>query len=96
MDATVRPSPGPEPSDRLPPPRGIDRWAILRSLDRERLAEEAADIPAERRARIVKIRDEIRRGVYATEARLAAALAGALADLARRAPGRRPRRLGDR
>jgi hypothetical protein len=79
--------PQPAPDDRLAPPPGLDRWAVLRALDRERLAAEAPDVPAARLARIVKIRDEIRRGVYLTDDRLATAAALALRAL--RDPRRR-------
>lgn len=74
MDARFHGDRIPPSSDSLPPPAGLDRYAVLRSFDRERLADEAADVPPERRARIVKIRDEIRRGVYASERRFAVAL----------------------
>ena len=69
--------------DALEPPAGLDRWAVLRSFDRERFAEEARDVPPSRRRRIVKIRDEIRRGTYDTGERLAIALAAALAQASR-------------
>jgi len=74
-------------ADSLPPPDGLDRYAVLRALDRERLAREEPGIPRERRARIARIRDELRRGVYETPERLAVAIERAIADV-----GRRPRR----
>jgi hypothetical protein len=70
-------------ADSLPAPDGIDRYAVHRALDRERLREEAPDLPRERLARIVKARDELRRGVYETEERLETALGRALLDLER-------------
>ncbi len=70
-------------ADSLPAPEGVDRYAIRRALDGERLADEAPDVPAARRSRIVKIRDEIRRGVYETPERLAIAMLRALDDAAR-------------
>jgi hypothetical protein len=73
MDARARHDRISPPADSLAPPAGLDRYAVLRSLDRERFADEAPDVPAARRARIVKIRDEIRRGVYANPHRLAVA-----------------------
>ncbi len=85
--------------DRLPLPAGVDRWAVLRALDAERLSEEAPDVQPARRARIVKIRDAIRRGAYVTEERLRAALERALDEIARgggtSAAGRAPRRRLD-
>jgi hypothetical protein len=71
-------------SDRLTPPCDLDRYAVLRALDRERLAEEAPDVDDARLRRIVKIRDEIRRGTYASGERLAIAIARALETGARR------------
>lgn len=68
---------------RLEPPTGLDRWAVLRALDRERLAATAPDVPRPRLLRIVKIRDEIRRGTYLTGERLAIAVASALAQARR-------------
>jgi hypothetical protein len=77
-------------ADSLPPPEGLDRYAVLRSLDRQYLAEVAPDVPRERRQRIVKIRDEIRRGVYETPERLDQALDRAIPD-AFEPPRPRPR-----
>ena len=68
-------------ADALPAPAPLDRYAVLRSLDRERLSEEAPDLPRERIQRIVRARDEIRRDVYVTEERLAIALGRALGAL---------------
>jgi hypothetical protein len=82
MDARFHGDRIPTSGDSLPPPAGLDHYAVLRSLDRERFADEAADLPPERRARIVKIRDEIRRGVYASERRIALALERLLRALA--------------
>jgi hypothetical protein len=76
-------------ADWLPPPDGLDRYAVLRSLDRERLSEVAPDVPAERRARIVRIRDEIRRGRYDTDDRVRVALERAFEAADRPPPPRR-------
>ena len=65
-------------ADSLPPPDGLDRYSLHRALDRERLAEEAPDVPRDRLARIVQIRDELRRGVYETPERLTTAIGRAL------------------
>ena len=73
----------------LDPPLGLDRYAVLRSLDRERLAEEAPDVPADRRARIVRIRDEIRRGLYDTDERVRVAIERAMEAADRPPPPRR-------
>jgi hypothetical protein len=79
----------PRVRDAIGYPAGIDRWGVLRALDRERLDAEAADLPPARRRRIAHIRDRIRRGEYLTEGKLAVALLRAFEDLAR---GERPRR----
>lgn len=68
-------------ADSLPGPESIDRWAVLRALDRERITEEAPEIGRERLARIVRIRDQIRRGVFETAERLAMGLARAIAEV---------------
>jgi hypothetical protein len=73
--------------DALPPPDGLDRHAVHRALDRERLSEIAPDIPADRLARIVRLRDEIRRDVFATPERLEVAIRRAVR--AARSPRRR-------
>jgi hypothetical protein len=70
-------------ADSLPPPDGVDRYAVLRALDRERLAELAPDLPRDRIARIARLRDELRRGAFETPERLAIAVARALKDASR-------------
>jgi hypothetical protein len=70
-------------ADSLPPPDGVDRYAVLRALDRERLAEIAPDVPRERRVRIAQLRDELRRGVFETPERLALGLSRALEEASR-------------
>lgn len=75
-----------EPSaspDALPRPDGLDRYAVLRALDRERLEEAAPDLPRERLSRLARIRDELRRGSYDRDDRLTFALHKALRDAAR-------------
>ena len=69
--------------DALPRPDGLDRYAVLRALDRERLEEAAPDLPRARLARLARIRDELRRGTYDRDDRLIFALRQALRDAAR-------------
>jgi hypothetical protein len=73
-------------ADSLPPPDGVDRSAILRALDRERLAELAPDLPRARIARIARLREDLRHGRLETPERLETALRRALADAARPRP----------
>ena len=70
-------------ADSLPPPDGLDRNALRRALDLERLAEEVPDIPRVRLRKIASLRDEIRRGVYETPERLGIAIRRALGEAAR-------------
>lgn len=58
-------------ADALPAPAPLDRYAVLRSLDKERLREVAPDLARERLQRVVRVRDELRRGVFETPERLA-------------------------
>ena len=61
-------------ADALPAPAPLDRYAVMRSLDKERLREEAPDLPRDRLQRVVRVRDEMRRGVYETPERIARAV----------------------
>ena len=72
-------------ADSLPPPDGLDRYAVLRALDKERLRAEAPDLPLERIERIVRIRDELRRDIFESPERLETAILRAAADMRRRA-----------
>jgi hypothetical protein len=70
-------------ADSLPPPDGVDRSTILRALDRERLAEQAPDLPRARIALVARLREEIRLGRLETPERLERAAARAVAEASR-------------
>jgi hypothetical protein len=72
-----------EAADRLEAPDGLDRYAVRRAIDREEIAASAPDVDTERLRRIVRLRDEIRRGTYVTDERLAIAIARALEAISR-------------
>lgn len=78
------PEPAPLPADALPLPAGLGSAAVLRALEREALAAAAPELEPRRRERILRVREEVRRGRYLTPERLAIALERALAALRRR------------
>lgn len=69
--------------DALEPPDGLGLRDVRRSLDHEDLRRAAPDLPAERLRHVARVRQELREGTYATDARLWLAIERAIDDLDR-------------